>query len=319
MLGVAVGMLLAAALISWGQLGRTSQSPSTRLQPQGRGPSRQQLQNLEIVAHVKPDAFRPAAVRGRYVYTIGSGNPYGSSPLLAIYDIADPQNIRKVGELTVSGEVISEQLALVGNYAYVVALEEFSGGGYDIKLRIVDVSDPTRPREVGQYAPTGKKVYAVIVGNNYAYVGVSGSGGSALHVLNISNPANPQFVREITNVDDLEGDGGTVAGNRLYLVHGTKGISIWDISQPDNPQRLGSLDTPGVARSVAVSGNYAFVSEGRWFGSGAEKGYLRVVDVSNPANPQIVASVDVGDDNPWFPLALDSANNRLFVGLFNRS
>jgi len=319
MLGVAVGMLLAAALISWGQLGRTSQSPSTRLQPQGRGPSRQQLQNLEIVAHVKPDAFRPAAVRGRYVYTIGSGNPYGSSPLLAIYDIADPQNIRKVSELTVSGQVFSEQLALVGNYAYVVALEEFSGGGYDIKLRIVDVSDPTRPREVGQYAPTGKKVYAVIVGNNYAYVGVSGSGSSALHVLNISNPANPQFVREITNVDDLEGDGGTVAGNRLYLVHGTKGISIWDISQPDNPQRLGSLDTPGIARSVAVSGNYAFISEGRWFDPGAEKGYLRVVDVSNPANPQIVASVDVGDDNPWFPLALDSANNRLFVGLSDRS
>jgi subtilase family serine protease len=319
MLGVAVGILLAAALISWGQLGRTSQSPSTRLQPQGRGPSRQQLQNLEIVAHVKPDAFRPAAVRGRYVYTIGSGNPYGSSPLLAIYDIADPQNIRKIGELTVSGQVFSEQLALVGNYAYVVALEEFSGGGYDIKLRIVDVSDPTRPREVGQYAPTGKKVYAVIVGNSYAYVGVSGSGGSALHVLNISNPANPQFVREITNVDDLEGDGGTVAGNRLYLVHGTKGISIWDISQPDNPQRLGSLDTPGVARSVAVSGNYAFVSEGRWFDPGAEKGYLRVMDVSNPANPQIVASVDVGDNNPWFPLALDSANNRLFVGLSDRS
>jgi subtilase family serine protease/flagellar hook assembly protein FlgD len=311
MLGVAVGMLLAAALISWGQLGRTSQSPSTRLQPQGRGPSRQQLQNLEIVAHVKPDAFRPAAVRGRYVYILGR--------LLAIYDIADPQNIRKVGELTVSGQVISEQLALVGNYAYVVALEEFSGGGYDIKLRIVDVSDPTRPREVGQYAPTGKKVYAVIVGNNYAYVGVSGSGSSALHVLNISNPANPQFVREITNVDDLEGDGGTVAGNRLYLVHGIKGISIWDISQPDNPQRLGSLDTPGVARSVAVSGNYAFVSEGRWFDPGAEKGYLRVVDVSNPANPQIVASVDVGDNNPWFPLALDSANNRLFVGLSDRS
>jgi len=55
MLGVAVGILLAAALISWGQLGRTSQSPSSRLQPQGRGPSRQQLQNLEIVAHVKPE------------------------------------------------------------------------------------------------------------------------------------------------------------------------------------------------------------------------------------------------------------------------
>jgi hypothetical protein len=322
MLGLAVGVLLAAALISWGQLGRTSRSPSSRLQPQGRGPSRQQLQNLEIIAHVKPDAFRPAAVRGRYVYAIGSANPYGSRPFLAIYDIADPQNIRKVGELTVSGQVHSEQLALVDNYAYVVALEEFSGGGYDIKLRIVDVSDPTRPREVGQYAPTGKKVYAVIVGNNYAYVGVSGSvrgsGSSALHVLNISNPANPQFVREITNVDDLEGDGGTVAGNRLYLVHGTKGISIWDISQPDNPQRLGSLDTPGIARSVAVSGNYAFVSEGRWIDPGAEKGYLRIVDVSNPANPQIVASVDVGDDNPWFPLALDSTNNRLFVGLFDR-
>jgi len=319
MLIVTIGVMLAAALISWGQLGRTPQTPANRTRLQGRGLSRQQLQNLEIVAHIKPDAFRPAAVRGRYVYAIGSGNPFGSSPLLAIFDISDPQNIRKVGELTVNGQVTSEQLVLVGNYAYMVALEEFSGGGYTLSLRIIDVSDPTRPREVGQYAPAGKKAYAVVAGNNYAYVAVSGSNSNALHVLNISNPASPQFVREITNVPDIEGDGGTVVGNRLYLVHGRNGVSIWDISQPDNPQRLGAFDTPGIARSVAVSGNYAFVTDGRWTDPGAEKGYLRIVDVSNPANPQIVASVDVGDDNPWSLLALDSINNRLFVGLFDRS
>ncbi len=310
-LGVTVGALLLATLIGWGQLRRTAQSSTSRSQLQSRGPSRQQLQNLEILAHVKPETFKPAAVRGRYVYAIDFGGH-----LLSIYDIADPQNIRKVSELTVSEQVHGDQLVLVGNYAYVVAIENFSGGGYTVKLLIVDVSDPTHPRQVGQYAPTGKKVNTVVVGNNYAYVSVS---GDALHVLNISNPANPQFVREITNVPALEGDGGTVAGNRLYLVHGTNGISIWDISQPDNPQRLGTLDTPGVARSIAVSGNYAFVSEGRGIDPGAEKGYLRVVNVANPANPQIVANVDVGDNNPWFPLTVDSANNRLFVGLFERS
>lgn len=105
-------------------------------------------------------------------------------------------------------------------------------------------------------------------------------------------------------------------GNRLYLVHGLNGMSIWNISQPDNPQKLVTFDTPGVARSVAVSGNYAYVADGRWSTPGAEQGYLRVVNVSDPSNPQIVNGVATFGNNPWFPTAL--AGNALYLGDFER-
>jgi hypothetical protein len=47
---------------------------------------------------------------------------------------------------------------------------------------------------------------------------------------------------------------------------------------------VGGVDTPGEARGVAVSGSHAYVADG---GSG-----LQVVDVSNPASPQIVGAAD---------------------------
>ncbi|MEZ8220181.1 hypothetical protein GG496_000348, partial [Candidatus Fervidibacteria bacterium JGI MDM2 JNZ-1-D12] len=301
---VALVALLMVVLLSWGQIMQNSPSRS-------RQPSRQQLQNLEIVSKLSAEFINSLAVRGQYVYASGS------DALLAVYDISDSQNIRKVSELRFNlpegqyGYV--EKLALVGNYAYAQTIIE-SGPNYAISLKIIDISNPTNPREVGQYAPAGAKISGFVLGNNHAYVQVIDSNNShKLHVLNISNPASPQLVREISDVPALEGDGETVAGNRLYLVHGLDGVSIWDISQPDNPQRLGTVDTPGVARAVAVSGNYAFVADGKWSTQDAERGYLRIVDVSSL---QIVNSVPTVDDNPWFPMVL--VGNVLYLGGLNR-
>ena len=46
----------------------------------------------------------------------------------------------------------------------------------------------------------------------------------------------------------------------------------------------GSVDTPGDARGVIVSGNYVYVADS---GSG-----LQVIDITTPASPQIVGSVN---------------------------
>ena len=50
------------------------------------------------------------------------------------------------------------------------------------------------------------------------------------------------------------------------------------------PSILGSVDTPGLAFGVAVSGAVAYVAD---FESG-----LQVIDVSDPANPVILGFVD---------------------------
>ena len=47
---------------------------------------------------------------------------------------------------------------------------------------------------------------------------------------------------------------------------------------------VGSVDTPGTAVDVAISGNYAYVADG-YYG-------LQLVDITDPENPQIVIGAD---------------------------
>ena len=47
---------------------------------------------------------------------------------------------------------------------------------------------------------------------------------------------------------------------------------------------IGSVDTPGDAYGVTVVGTTAYVAD--------DESGLQVIDVSNPANPQIIGSVD---------------------------
>ena len=68
-------------------------------------------------------------------------------------------------------------VAVVGNTAYVADRNQ--------GLRVVDVSTPTQPAQVGFYAPLG---YArdVAVAGGYAYVAADSQG---LQVIDVSNPA----------------------------------------------------------------------------------------------------------------------------------
>jgi len=61
---------------------------------------------------------------------------------------------------------------------------------------------------------------------------------------------------------------------------------VIDVSDPDNPQRVGGYDTSGSARDVAVSGNYAYVAD--------HDAGLQVIEVSDPANPQRLGGYDTG-------------------------
>jgi hypothetical protein len=70
-----------------------------------------------------------------------------------------------------------------------------------------------------------------------------------------------------------------VAGDHAYVLERAQ-LSIFDISKPLNPQRLGGYSVPGVA--VSVSGKYAYVTD---------QVSLVVIDISNPANPQRVGAV----------------------------
>ncbi|MFQ6003281.1 MAG: T9SS type A sorting domain-containing protein, partial [Candidatus Zixiibacteriota bacterium] len=62
------------------------------------------------------------------------------------------------------------------------------------------------------------------------------------------------------------------------------GLQIINVSDPANPDSVGSYDTPGNAYGVFVQDSLAYVAD---YGSG-----LQIINVSDPANPDSVGSYD---------------------------
>ena len=122
-----------------------------------------------------------------------------------------------------------------------------------------------------------------------------------------------------------------VSGTYAYVADSSSGLQVIDITNPASPQIVGSVDTPGYAYGVAVSGTYAYVADGDYRSPGdrhhesreppdrGQRGHaglvpglwpsraptptladresgLQVIDITNPASPQIVGSVDTPGD-----------------------
>lgn len=75
-----------------------------------------------------------------------------------------------------------------------------------------------------------------------------------------------------------------VSGALAYLVVGTKGLLVIDMSDPTDPFEIGSHSTNGYAQAVAVDGEAVYVanrSEG-----------ITVIDVSDPSRPVEIGTFD---------------------------
>ncbi|MBI1987522.1 MAG: choice-of-anchor D domain-containing protein, partial [Nitrospinae bacterium] len=131
---------------------------------------------------------------------------------------------------------------------------------------------PPQRENVELISQVGGSALSVFVQGKVAYVGL----GSSLHVVDVSDPASPRSLGQVTLpglVEDI-----FVAGSLAYVANGKFGLRVVDVSTPTSPQEIGRLDTlGGYARGVFFSGGFAYVA------SGTEG--LWVIDVSDPANP----------------------------------
>jgi hypothetical protein len=150
----------------------------------------------------------------------------------------------------------------MGNYAYVA-------GGSD-GLRVVNVSNPANPVEVGSCDTPGFAQGIAVIGD-YAYVA---AGDLGLRVVDISNPASP------TEVGFHEGLGYTFdvsAADGYVYVAGREGrLWVVDVSNPANPTEEGLYNAGGSISDVAAIEDHVYVGTGDG---------LQVVDVSDSANP----------------------------------
>ena len=188
-----------------------------------------------------------------------------------ISDPAHPASIALYSPLSDAVRVV-----VAGNYAYIAA----GTNG----LRIVDVADVTHPTEVGWYETQGYAV-GIQVSGNYAYVAVMpGQSGRGMHVVNVSNPANPTLA---AFYPDPSSDGAyrdiAVAGGVAYLPDetGLQLVSVANPLQPTHLSRIELMEGEGQeATGVAVSGSVAYVA--------SSFAGLKTVDVTNPLTPTLL-------------------------------
>jgi len=161
---------------------------------------------------------------------------------------------------------------------------------YDEGLRILDISDPKNPAEVGFYNPDqdGFDNHIKII-DNYAYVTNSEQG---LQIIDISDPTNPVLKKSLSeeylsllNIYDF-----AISGNYAYFciwkTYDTKGIKVLDISDPANPDTLPDIDQEyfsGSMLDMASDGNYLYIGDDE---------ALRVIDISDPYNPAEIKAFD---------------------------
>jgi hypothetical protein len=92
-----------------------------------------------------------------------------------------------------------------------------------------------------------------------------------------------------------------VQGNYAYVLSGSAGLRIIDVSDKAAPRLVGSHDLPDTARGLFVSGNYAYVAA-----SGAG---LQIINVSAPGTP-----VFAGKYDPSLPTRPENAYDVHVVG-----
>ena len=168
-------------------------------------------------------------------------------------------------------------IAVEDDYAYVTT--SFSG------LQIVDISDPTNPYVKGFVDDYSEQQKSVALSGGYAFV-IDREYG--LQIFNVSDSENPTWVN---NVEIEETPYNlTISSNYLYLNRNPEfdyehsELIVFNITDPEDPQEVGSYDYNGNTWQIKVVNEHAFVCAG---GEG-----LHILNVADPEDIYLVGSYD---------------------------
>jgi hypothetical protein len=200
----------------------------------------------------------------------------GVGPRLLTLDVSAPDTPQLLAQSDVLPGVVHD-IAVLEGVAYVAT--------GDAGLRLLDVTDPATPREIGS-APAAAAAQVVSLQDRMAYVGESTCDGGdcvgSLRAIDISAPGDPQevgFLEMPDAVNDV-----VLVGEYAYVAH-RQGLTVVDVSDPAQPLETGAFPLQGSAEDVAiapaVAGGHAYIVSGP---------YLLVLDTSSPAAPRQVSS-----------------------------
>jgi hypothetical protein len=220
-------------------------------------------------------------VQGQTAFLLGG--------MLRSIDVSDPTHPQEIGSIDPIG-ITPAKMTIRGNYIYVVS-QKARGGPYIAALEIFDVSDPHSLKPVSTLILDNAIAVSVGIKNNAVYM--YDNLNRNIWVIDVSDPANPQYVRSgspLFIVHEIY-----IHGNLALLANAGVGLSVLDITTPLNPIFLSTLSVGQSGQGVpdvTAKGQYAYVPS--WAPNTERYNKFFVIDISNPSQMEIIASLDIG-------------------------
>lgn len=312
--------------------------------------------DLLLVIHAK-DMFASAEFQDEKQYYKGalgkkvgtadasSAPPRDWSAGMAVYDISNPAEPRKIGFMGVEGGGIHRIWYVGGRWAYASVLLD---GYTDYIFMSIDMADPSNPKEAGRYwlpgmhAAGGETTEGVtrsglhhpIVHGDTAYCAWRDAGMVVLDVADRTDPKlithrnwSPPYGGGTHNCLPLPDRDLLVVADEAVLDNcedGTKYIWMFDIREPSNPVSISTFPTPDEADYVAKGAHFGphniyenrpdgLVSSELIFSTYQNAG-IRVTDISNAYRPEETAAFvppapnRLMDHRPGRPLVIQSCD-----------
>lgn len=184
---------------------------------------------------------------------------------LRILDLSEPDTLRIVGTVDTPDRALD--VAVSGNTAFVA--DRYAG------IRVIDVSDPFAPREIGFWDDDQHAVQVSRV-DGELFLADRQNGLWSLDVASPTDPT-PTWFHHLPELSAFAVNGSTAAAGNEGGV-----LRILDLSNRSTSGERGSIDLAGPIQAVVLSGSYAYVA--------AEDRGLRIVDLSDPDEPEEIAA-----------------------------
>jgi hypothetical protein len=141
-------------------------------------------------------------------------------------------------------------------------------------------------------------IYDVAVSGDHAFC-AAGSGLMVLDTADLAHPTQVAFVAaRAAGAIEMAGPlGYVIMPGDQYL--NPAEIRIYDLSVPEAPNRLGTIEGTVNPTDLAVSGDYAYVTDSRYG--------VRVIDVSEPASPAAIGFLAM-PNSPLVGLDIDGSH-----------
>ena len=129
----------------------------------------------------------------------------------------------------------------------------------------------------------GGVIFEISIFGNHAFVAADQRG---LVIVDISDLS---LMQALAHTDDPVRANGVASNGDIAVVTDYRNdVRIFDVSSPNDPQRLTVFEVEGMAQDVVLLGQYAAIAEGT---TG-----IRMLDLSDPANPVEVALLSTGGE-----------------------